>query len=198
MGTYTRYPFWCSGIPTKIPRNPFCDWWRMFNDFVSTFAIAFRTTHVQNIMCKWDTEGFIPVASFCGVVRSPSLFIRSLIGRTGKMWYVVYINVKWTYTYGTLACTIRECSTVRNVLQVTSTCPFVSCCYGAANVNRNPQVWHSSLNSVKLNCVPASAEIIYKSRHSNLSIFPNLDWNISNLSITSFVVISPYHKFLES
>ena len=26
----------------------------------------------------------------------------------------------------TLECTIRECATVRNVLQVTSTCPFIS------------------------------------------------------------------------
>ena len=23
---YTRYPFWCCGIPTKMPRNPFCAW----------------------------------------------------------------------------------------------------------------------------------------------------------------------------
>ena len=50
-------------------------------------------------------------------------------------------------------------------------------------------VWHSSLNSVEVKCVPASAEIISKSHHPNWPIFLNLDWNISNLSITSSVVI---------
>ena len=167
LGTYTRYSFWCSGIPTKIPRNPFCAWWRMFNVFVSTYAVAFRTTHGQNKTFKCYTEGFVPVASLYGVVGSPSSFIRSLIGRTRKMWSVVYINVKWTYTYGTLACTIRACATVRNVLQVTSTCPFISWCSGAANIKRTPRVWNSSLNSVKVNCVPASAEILSKSHHPN-------------------------------
>ena len=48
LGTYTRYPFWCCGIHTKMPRNPFCAWWRIFNLFVWTCAIAFCTTHGQN------------------------------------------------------------------------------------------------------------------------------------------------------
>ena len=161
----------------------------MFNVFVSTCAVALRTTHGQNNTRKCDTEGFVPVASLCGVVGSLSSFIRSLIGRKGKIWSVVYINAKWTYTYGALSCTIRECATVHNVLQVTSTCTFISWYSGAANAKQTPRVWHSSLNSVEVNCVPASAEIIYKSHHPNWSIFPNLDWNISNLYITSSVVI---------
>ena len=132
---------------------------------------------------------FCTFASLCGVVVSPSLFIRSLIGRTRKIWYVVYIIAELTYTSDTLACTIRECATLRNVLYVTSTCPFISWCSGAANVKRTPQVWHYSLNSVEVNFVPASAEILSKYHHPNSSIFPNMDWNISSLSITSYVVI---------
>ena len=54
----------------------------MFNVFVSTCAVAFRTTHGQNNTRKCDTEGFVPVSSLCGIVGSPSSFIRSLIGRT--------------------------------------------------------------------------------------------------------------------
>ena len=56
LGTYTRYPFWCCVIPTKMPRNPFCAWWRMFNVFVSTCAVDFRTTHGQNKTRKCDTQ----------------------------------------------------------------------------------------------------------------------------------------------
>ena len=56
----------------------------MFNVFVSTCAIAFRTTHGQNKTRKCDTEGFVPVASLYGVVGLPSLFIRYLIGITRK------------------------------------------------------------------------------------------------------------------
>ena len=97
--------------------NTFCAWWRIFNVFVSTCAVAFRTTHGKNKTRKCDTEGFVPVASVCGVVGSPPSFIRSLIGRTGKIWSVVYINAKWTYTSGTLACTIRACATVHNVFR---------------------------------------------------------------------------------
>ena len=84
LGTYTRYPFWFCAIPTKMPRNHFCAWWRMFNVFVSTCAVAFRTTYGQNKTHKCDTEGFVPVASFYVVIRSPSSFIRSFIGRTVK------------------------------------------------------------------------------------------------------------------
>ena len=173
LGTYTRYIFWCYGIPTKILWNTFCAWWRMFIVFVSTWAVAFPKKYGQNNTRKCDTEGFVPVASLCGVVGSPSSFIRYLIGRTGKIWSVVYINARLTYASGTLACTIIECATVRNVLYVTSTCPFISWCPGAANVKRTPRVWHYSLKSVKVNCVPASAEILSKSHHPNWSIFPN-------------------------
>ena len=141
----------------------FCAWRRMFNVFVSTCTVAFRTTHGQNNTHKCDTEGFVPVASLYGVVGSPSSFIRYLIGRNGKMWSVVYINAKWTCTSGTLACTIRGCATVRNVLHVTSTCLFIYWCSVAANVKQTTIVWHSSLNPIEVNCVPASAEIISKS-----------------------------------
>ena len=130
--------------------------------FVRVLYIKLRRTLRQNKTRKCDVEGFVPVASLCGVVGYPSSFIRSLIGRTRKIWYVVYINTKWRYTSGTLACTIRECATVRNVLQVTSTFPFISWCSGAAKVKRTLRVWHYSLNSVEVNCVPASAGIISK------------------------------------
>ena len=106
LGTCTRYPFWCCGIPTKVPRKTFCAWWRIFNAFLLMFAVGFRTTHVKNNMRKCDTEGFVPVSSLCGVVGSLSLLIRYLIGRTGKIWSVAYINAKWIYAYETLACTI--------------------------------------------------------------------------------------------
>ena len=58
---------------------------RMFKVFVSTCTVALRTTHGQNKTRKCDTEGFVLVASLCGVVGSPSSFIISLIGRTVKM-----------------------------------------------------------------------------------------------------------------
>ena len=48
-------------------------------------------------MHKCDTEGFVPVASLNGVVGSPSLFIRSLIGRTGK-YDLSYTLMKNKYT----------------------------------------------------------------------------------------------------
>ena len=186
---YTRYPFWCCGIPTKIPWNPFGAWWHIFNAFVSTGAVTFHTTHGQNNMHNCDTEGFVPVASLCGVVASPSSFIRSLIGITGNMWSFIYINAKWIHNSENLACTIRECITVRNVLHVTSTCPFIYWYSGAVNVKWTPRVWYSYLNSVEVNCVPAPDEIISKSHHPNSSIFSDLDWNISSLSITSSVFI---------
>ena len=187
IGTYTRYPSWCCGISTKVPWKPFCAWWHIFNAFLSTCAVDLRTTHGQNNMRKCDTKCFIPVASLNGVVGLPYLFIRSLIGRTGKIWYVVYMNEKWTYTSETLAFTIRECSIVRNFLHVTFTCPLISWFSVAANVKWTPRVCHSSLKSVKVNCNLPSAENISKSHQPNLYIFSNLDWNISKLSITSSV-----------
>ena len=50
-----------------------------------TCAVAFCTTHGKNDTHKCDTEGFVSVAVLNGVVSSPSLFIRYLIGRTGKI-----------------------------------------------------------------------------------------------------------------
>ena len=143
----------------------------------------------ENNMRKCDTEGFVPAASLYGVVGSTFSFIISLIGRTGKIRYVVYINTNWIHASGTLACTIRECAIVRNVLHVTSTCPLIYWCSDAANVKWTPLVRHYSLNCVEINFVPASAEVLSKSHHPNSSIFPNLDWNISSLSITCSVVI---------
>ena len=143
-------------------------------------AVAFRTTHGKNNRRECDTEGVVPIASLNGLVRSLSLFIISLIGRTGKIWSVIYINAMWIYTYETLACTIREWVIVRNVLYVTSNCPFISWCSRAANVKSTTWVWHYSLKPVQVNCFPASDEILSKSQHPNSSIFPDLDWNISS------------------
>ena len=131
-------------------------WWCIFNAFVPTCAVAFRTTHGKNNRHKCDTEGFVPDASLYGVVGSPSSFIRYLIVRTGKIWYVVYYNAKWIYASETLACTIRECAIVRNVLHVTSTCTFISLCSGAANSKWTPQVWNSCLNPIEVNYVASA------------------------------------------
>ena len=132
---------------------------------------------------------FLPVASLNGVVGSPSLFIRSLIGSTRKIWSVVYINAKWIYSSETLACTISYCEIVRNFLHFTSACLLILWCSGSANIKWTPWVWISYFNSVEVNIVPAFDEIISKSHQPNWSIFPNLDWSISNLSITYSVVI---------
>ena len=121
--------------------------------------------------------------------RLTVLFIRSLIGRTGKILSVIYINAKWIYSSETLTCNIRECAILRNVLHVTSTCPIISWCHGAANTKWTPRVWHYSLNSVEVNCDTASAEIISKYHYLKSSIFPNMVWNISSLSITPSVEI---------
>ena len=173
-----RYPFWCCGIPKKILWKLFCTWWSIFNAFLSTCSVAFLTTHEQNNMCKCDTEGFVHVAILIIVVGSQSPFIRCLIGNTGKIWYVVYINVKWIHASETPACTIIECEIVCNVLQVTSTYLLVSWCSRSANIKWTPQVWHSSFKSLKVNWFPASAEILSKPHHPNSSIFPNIYWNI--------------------
>ena len=137
---YTRYPFWCCGIPRKIPPKTVCVWWCIFNAFVPMCALYFCTIHGQNNTHKWYTEGFISVASLKGVVGLPSSFIRSFIDSTRKIWYIVYINAKWIYASETLVCIISECSILCNITHVTSTCPFISWCSGAANVKRTPQV----------------------------------------------------------
>ena len=181
------YPFWCCVIPKKRPRAMFCDLWRMFNVFLSTCAVALHEKHVQNITCRFDTEGFVPVASFYGVVDSPSWFIKWLFGRIGSIWWVMYINGKCTYQYKTRVCTIIECAIVPNVCHVTSTWPFVSWWSVAANVSHNTRIERPSWNSFEVNCVPASVYICSKYHQPNSYTFPNLAWNISSLSMTSSV-----------
>ena len=44
----------------------------MSNAFVSTCAVIFCTKFGHNKTCTFDTEGFVSVASFWGVVGSPS------------------------------------------------------------------------------------------------------------------------------
>ena len=79
-------PFLCCGIPTKMPQKPFCDWWWIFNASMSTFSVDSSTRYGQNKIGGFDTEGFVPVLSLCGVVGSPYLFTKCLIGRTGNIW----------------------------------------------------------------------------------------------------------------
>ena len=151
----------------KYTTKPFFAWWRIFNAFLSTCAVAFCTTHEQNNTRKYDTVRFVPVTSLNVVIGLLSLFIRDLIGRTGNKWSVLYMNTKWIYASKTLAYTIRECEIVRNVLHVASTCTFIFWCYRDANIKWTPWVWHASLNSVKVNWAHASAEILSKSHHKN-------------------------------
>ena len=153
------------------------------------FAVAFHKTHGKNNTRKFDTEVFVPVASLNGVVRSPSLFIRSLIFINGKIWFVVYINEKWIYAPKNLACTIIEFAILRNILHVTLTCTLISWCYGDANLKWTPQVWNSPLKYAEVNCVPASDENTSKYQQPIFSIVPDIYWNISNSFITYSVVI---------
>ena len=133
----------------------------------------------------------MPITGLNGVVGLTSSFIRSLIGRTRIIWYVVYINAKWIYTSKTLECTIRYYAIVLKVIHVTSTCPFISWCSRATNIKWALRGWHYSLNSVDTNYAPIFAEILFKYHHPNSSIFPDLDWNIYSLSITYYFVIFP-------
>ena len=70
---------------------------------------------------KCDTKGFVPVASLNVVVRFPSSIIIALIGRTENILSVIYMNEPLIYASKTLACNIRECAIVHNVLYVTLT-----------------------------------------------------------------------------
>ena len=106
LGMYMRYPFWCCGIQNKIPQKRFFDWWRMFNAFVSTCEVAFCTTHGNNKSSSFDTESFVPVGSLCGIVDSLSWFTNHLIGWTGNILSVVYINKKIIYLSEARAYTI--------------------------------------------------------------------------------------------
>ena len=56
----------------------------IFNAFVTTRAVSFCATHGQNKTRKYDIKGFLPFTSLNRVVGSPSLFIKPLIGSTGK------------------------------------------------------------------------------------------------------------------
>ena len=61
----------------------------MFNAFVPTCAVDFRTTHRQNKTRKYDIEGFVPVEILIGVVGSPYSSIKYLIGSTDNIWYYI-------------------------------------------------------------------------------------------------------------
>ena len=83
----------------------------------------------------FDTEGFVLVSSLCGVVGSPSWFTRFLIGRTGNILSVVYINAKCIFLSETDVFTIMECAIVSDFCHVTSILPFISWCSGVSNTN---------------------------------------------------------------
>ena len=78
----------------RYSENPFALGDAYLMTFFSTCAIALRTTHEKNNTYKYDTEGFVPVGSLNGMVGSSSSFNRYLIGSTGKILSVVYINAK--------------------------------------------------------------------------------------------------------
>ena len=61
----------------------------MFNAFLSTCEVDFCTTHGQNTTRRFDTEGFVPVASFYDVMASQYWYTKCLIGRPGNIWRVV-------------------------------------------------------------------------------------------------------------
>ena len=189
LGTQTRYPFWCCEIPTEISGKLFCCWWYIFNAFVLTCAFSLHTTHVQNKTCRFDTEGFVPVYSLCGIVGPPSWFEKSLIGKTGNIWPVLYINAKFIYSSSTRACTIIEYEIVCNVHHFTSIWPIISWWCGATNDSHNPRTERPFWNSWEVKCMPASVWIISISHQPNSSTFPNLARKISSLSMTSSVVI---------
>ena len=44
----------------------------MFNAFLSTCEVEFCTTNGHDKTREFDTEGFVPVASLCGLVGSTS------------------------------------------------------------------------------------------------------------------------------
>ena len=139
-------PFLCCTIPTNMPQKMFCDWWCMFNAFVSTCEVAFLTTHGQNKKCGFDTEGFVPVYGLCGVVGSSSWFNKYLIGRTGNIWSVMYINSRSMYSSETRAGTIIECTIVLNVHHITSTWQFIYWWYDATNTSCTPCIEIPSWN----------------------------------------------------
>ena len=165
--TNMRKPFWCCGIPTEIPQNPFYDWWHMFNAFPSKYAVVFCTNHRQNRTHKFNTEGFLPDASMCGVVGSLSWFTKVLIGRIRNMFWVVYIHAKCIYSYETCAYTIIECAIVNKVQHITSTCTFISWWSDASKVRHTTRTEILSWNSFEVNCVLESVWILSKFHQPN-------------------------------
>ena len=161
----------------------------MFNTFVSTCAVAFRITNGHNKTCSFDTEDFIPISSFYGVVGSLSWFTKCLIGITGNILSVMYFNSKCIYSLETHACTIVECVIVCNVHHVTSTWPFIYWWLGGINARHNPHTEIPSWNSLEVNFAPASVLILYVYHQPNSDTFPNMTWNVYNLSMTSSVVM---------
>ena len=85
-----------------------------FNSFLLMYEFPFCTTHGVNVTCRFDTEVFVPDAIFCGVICSPYWFIKVLIGKTGNILWVIYINTKCVSSSKTCECTIIEFVMVRN------------------------------------------------------------------------------------
>ena len=164
-------------------------WWRIYKAFVSTFLVAFCTTHRQNKTHGFYTEGFVPVTSLCGVVGSPSWFTKCLIGRIGNIWSVMYINARCIYLSESHAFTIIDCVVVCNFRHITSTWPLIYWWSGASNAILTPCIERPSWNSLEANFVPVLYWTIYISHQPNLSTLPYLEWNISSFSITSLVMI---------
>ena len=128
---------------------------------------------------------FLPVVSLCGVVDSPSWFLKCLIGKKGNMWWVVYINEKCMYYSKTRPCITIECAIVLNVCHVTPTWALISWWHGAVNLSRTPSTERTLWNYLEVNFVPASVWIWSKSHQPILSTFLNLDWKIYSLSMIS-------------
>ena len=115
----TRYvdevPFlmlWDSNEDAKIV---FGDWWRIFNDFLSTCAVYFPTTHTQNKTHRFDTEGFVQVINLWGVVGSSFWFTKYLIVKIGNICSVVYNNAKCIHSSETRSYAIIGCAIISNV-----------------------------------------------------------------------------------
>ena len=78
----------------------------MFNTFVPTYVLSLCTARGKNKINICDIEGFVPVANLNGAVGFPSSFIKSFIGRTGKLYAIcslsVYLKACTKVTEGTL------------------------------------------------------------------------------------------------
>ena len=108
--------------------------WRLSVNVCSRFF----TTHGHTRTRIFDTEYFVPFASLCSVIGSPSWFIKCLIGKTVHIWWDVKITTKCVLSK-TRACTIIECAVVRNVYHFNSTWPIIYWWYGGANASCTPR-----------------------------------------------------------